>query len=87
MLLTSEAGAVMVTLTSRPVAVLAVCSKRLAAGEGEASTTKGAAAVELVLVTVTVTDTPGARPSAGAAAGAPGAVGTTATSPCMANKC
>ena len=76
----------MVTFTFMPVAVVAVCRRCLAAGDGEASTTRGAAAVELVLVTVTVTDTPGARPSAGAAAGVPRDVGTTATSPCIAKR-
>lgn len=82
MLFMSDAGAVMVMLTSTPVPELVTVSARSRlAGAGEACAVKGVAAVLLSTgVTTTVTDRPGGKPSAGAAA--PGEACTTATAPC-----
>ena len=84
MLFISDAGAVMVMLTFTPVPLCVTSAKRcLPVGEGEVEATNGAAAAELSAgVTLTVTDTPGGKPSAGAAASAPGEACTTATMPC-----
>lgn len=72
MLLMSEAGAVMVTVTFRPVLPLPACRRRLEEGDGEAGL--------LMSLTATVTDTPGAR--AGAEAGDLGAVETAPSASC-----
>ena len=84
MLFRSDAGAVMVMLTSTPVPELVTVSARsLLEGGGEASAVRGVAAVLLSTeATTTLTDTPGGKPSAGAAAAAPGEACTTATAPC-----
>ena len=88
MLLMSAAGAVMVMFVSTPVPspVTVSASKRLP-GEGEASTTKGAAAELVEEVITTLTDMPGGKPSAGADAAAPNEACTTATSFCTAKIC
>ncbi len=84
MLFRSDAGAVMVMLTFSPVPELVTVSARSRLeGVGEASAVRGVAAVLLSTeVTTTLTDTPGGKPSAGAAAAAPGEACTTATAPC-----
>lgn len=75
MLLMSEAGAVIVTVTLRPLAVLSVCRRRLEVGDGEA--------VALVFVVVTVTETSGASGAKlGPDAAGAGAVDTTPRLPC-----
>lgn len=77
----------MVMFVSTPVPSLAtVSASRRLPGEGEASTTKGAAAELVEGVTTTLTDMPGGKPSAGAEAAAPGEACVTATSFCTAIK-
>ncbi len=84
MLLSSAAGAVVVTFVSTPVPLLMTvpASRCLRPGEGAAPTTRGAATELFVGATVTLTDKPGGKPSAGADAAAPGGACTTATSLC-----
>jgi len=84
MLLSSAAGAVVVTFVSTPVPLLMTvpASRCLRPGEGAAPTIRGAAIELFVGATVTLTDKPGGKPSAGADAAAPGGACTTATSLC-----